>query len=68
MKITETVERECCQPQDLLLYGAGYPRSHPLPDGLLFCKHCGGWWVRLHPPSEKAPRLVPVVVVGWEVG
>ena len=46
MKITETIERNCCQPQDLVPYRAAYSRSHPLSETLHFCRHCGQWWVQ----------------------
>lgn len=36
MKITETIERECCQPQDLKPY-LGKADSK----GVKFCVHCG---------------------------
>lgn len=44
MKITETIERECCQPDDLVKYQASFPKCHPLPVCLHFCKYCGQWW------------------------
>jgi hypothetical protein len=43
MKIKETVERECCQQQDLKKY-----RGQQSPDavylGLKFCQFCGQLW------------------------
>lgn len=36
MKITETIQRECCQSNDLLILGDG--KSHK---DYRFCKYCG---------------------------
>ena len=43
MKIKETVERDCCAPEDLLWYKG----SHNLPLGSKpkFCRHCGQIWI-----------------------
>jgi len=68
MKITETVTRECCQKQDLCDYKAAYPRSHPLPAKMKFCKHCGRWWVWDRPAGEMDGGLYPVTVEQWRIG
>lgn len=63
MKITETIERECCQPGDLEQYKAGYPKSYPLPGTLKYCRHCGQWWgVR---GGGKLQRIIVTQLV-WE--
>lgn len=43
MLIKETVERECCQPGDLLPVLAR-PYTPPAYHPYYFCKHCGRWW------------------------
>lgn len=43
MKITETVERECCEPKDLKKYHGVLKSAHPEAD-LFFCVHCGEIW------------------------
>lgn len=40
MKITETVERQCCDPRKDLETIRGHPRGRIF----LFCKHCGRHW------------------------
>lgn len=42
MKITETIERECCEPQDLRVFKG--ERKGPAPPLLKFCAHCGQIW------------------------
>ncbi len=39
MKIKQTIERECCEPADLVLMLGS-------PDGQIyrFCKYCGRYW------------------------
>ena len=55
MKITETIERECCQPGDLRPY-AGFQEA---PDGIWFCAHCGQLWgYRRITDNEGAPSRV----------
>lgn len=61
MRIKETIERDCCQHIDLVEYKAGYPRKHPLPQGLRYCKHCGQWWCR-HADGEWKR----IVVTQWQ--
>jgi hypothetical protein len=48
MKITETVERDCCATKDLRPYsGMVCSKSRENTcSPLLFCKHCGQVWVR----------------------
>ena len=43
MKITETIERECCHPDDLVKYQgvSGIPAVLKPK----FCKHCGQLWI-----------------------
>ncbi len=53
MKIKETIERECCQDSDLVLYhgliSAGCSKVIHNPR---FCRHCGQTWYR---DSEMGP-------------
>lgn len=63
MKITETIERECCQPGDLEQYKAAYPKKYPLPGGLSYCRHCGQWWCK-----HASGILQRVVVTRWVWG
>jgi len=43
MKIKVTIERECCEPQDMLPYsGIVQFESGSKPK---FCKHCGQLWI-----------------------
>lgn len=46
MKVTETIERDCCQHQDLKPYkgtiGDSLKTNHPS-----FCQHCGQIWIRV---------------------
>lgn len=43
MKIKETIERECCQTQDLKKYRGEQANDTPWL-GLRFCTHCGQLW------------------------
>lgn len=42
MKIRETIERECCKPQDLKPV-EGSPSSGRVPE-YKFCVYCGAYW------------------------
>lgn len=41
IKITETMERDCCERVDLKEYKGRDNRIH---EKLYFCKHCGQYW------------------------
>lgn len=43
MKITETIERECCEGQDLKRYMGVLKNSTINP--IFYCKHCGELWI-----------------------
>jgi len=43
MMIQETIERQCCEPQDLKTYGGTFSIDSP-HTVLMFCKHCGQLW------------------------
>jgi hypothetical protein len=56
MKITETIERECCRwPGDLEAYNGKkvkqFPESGPA-SRIYFCKHCGQLWHSIRRPGE----------------
>ena len=60
MKIKETIERECCDPdKDLRPVGEGVStiaeqsRNFDYRLEVFFCIHCGQWWVR--PYSNVTP-------------
>ena len=42
MKITETIERDCCQEQDLKPYHGDKTKSFLVPTH--YCIHCGQLW------------------------
>lgn len=43
MKITETIERECCETKDFIRY-EGILRTSSI-DPIFFCRHCGELWI-----------------------
>ena len=48
MKITETIERECCQPQDMRPYKGDCTDKNWMRNiKPLFCIHCGQIWERV---------------------
>lgn len=51
MKITETIERDCCNYSDLKTYkGIGYNKNARY--SVLFCPHCGQIWHYIRKPGE----------------
>lgn len=44
MKISETIERECCAHKDLIEYKGKRNQSNEYPPKLHFCKYCGQLW------------------------
>jgi hypothetical protein len=65
MKITETIERDCCHQKDLLPYKG--VRSDILNYGknLQFCRHCGQIWFwerKMDEAGSGADYLVKMMV------
>jgi len=50
MKIKETIERDCCQEQDLKKYLALGHNKIPGGDPQ-FCIHCGQVWIKTREPD-----------------
>jgi len=70
MKITETVDRECCQRQDMKPYngkiGAEVKRFRPR-----FCVHCGQVWIvdsEMGPAGSNEPvdKKVTITLESWD--
>lgn len=61
MKITETIERECCQPNDLAQYQGNPIMSHS-KHPFKFCKHCGQVWAWVRSAGEIDGGLERVVL------
>ena len=62
MKITETIERSCCQKKDLLKYNGILRLEHANINRLLFkfCIHCGQIWYessKMGPAGGVDPTL-----------
>lgn len=51
MKITETAERECCEPRDLLRVVC--------EDRVYYCMYCGKRWHRVEVPGPSSHEF------GW---
>ena len=62
MKITETIERECCSHEDRRPYKGPVIRDLPgsVPQPEFFCVNCGAWWV-----WEKARTTDPADSGEW---
>lgn len=53
MKITETIERNCCQwSRDMLKYHGKPPKNYPKDHSIWFCTHCGQLWHSHRSPGE----------------
>lgn len=65
MKITETIERECCEERDLKPYGG---KTIMCPSGktdncyFSYCSHCGQLW--FVPPSHRC--RIEVLIEDWQ--
>ena len=61
MKIKETIERDCCQPQDLRPYkGVGTAKA--------FCQHCGQLWgeaSRMDAAGSRESILTKITPAEW---
>ena len=62
MKITETIERDCCTPTDLRCYSGpvlpGFTAEYAKKVRLSFCTYCGSLWFFIRRPGEMD--------YGWE--
>lgn len=60
MKITETIDRECCSwPNDLKpVKGMKVPGA----DKSWFCVHCGRLWHSIRKPGEMDAGLEPIEI------
>jgi hypothetical protein len=70
MKITETIERECCKwPDDLKDYFGKRPEGFPSAGGskgkIWFCKHCGQLWHMDRALGEMDYGLEQLIIA-WE--
>ena len=68
MKVTETIERECCDPRDLVWVNH---KSLSKLDGddVGVCKHCGQAWVSYNghdAPGSKAGSRERICITGYE--
>ena len=64
MKIKETVERECCNDNDLKPY-KGRSEDIQEKEKTMFCQYCGQVWVctrQMNPAGSMDPCRVPVIL------
>ena len=65
MKITESIERECCEPGKDLIEYKGLRADHSLNNPYRVCKHCGQIWEEeryMDAAGSMDTRLVRVVL------
>lgn len=63
MKISETIERECCTRADLIPYnGTNFHVTHLARLKYMFCRHCGCIW-GTERRMDEAGSMSPVSIV-----